>query len=115
MPAAPDGFTLIELLVAVSIFVIVLAGVQSVFYTSMRLRNRVVDVVEASLADGAGHPNFAARPGQPSAARPILSWQRPAFSSNRSRPLITNPLPDQIGPDFYTSCGQMDGVVPGAT
>ena len=42
------AFTLIELLTAVAIFAIVLAAINTVFYTALRLRNRTSEAVDAA-------------------------------------------------------------------
>jgi len=43
------AFTLIEILLAVAIFSLVLVAIHSVFHTALRLRNRTVQSIEASL------------------------------------------------------------------
>src|SRR5688572_6831662 len=43
------GFTLIEVLLAVSVFAIVLAAINSVFFGALRLRNRTVESLESAL------------------------------------------------------------------
>ena len=43
------AFTLIEVLLAVSVFAIVLAAINSVFFGALRLRNRTVESLEAAL------------------------------------------------------------------
>ena len=48
-PSRPAAFTLIEILLAVAIFSLVLVAIHSVFHTALRLRNRTVQSIEASL------------------------------------------------------------------
>jgi prepilin-type N-terminal cleavage/methylation domain-containing protein len=43
------GFTLLEVLFAVLVFSIVLVAIHTVFYTSLRLRNKAVEAVEQAL------------------------------------------------------------------
>lgn len=45
----PGGFTLIEVLLAVAIFAIVLAAISTVFYSALRLRNRMTAHLETKL------------------------------------------------------------------
>ena len=44
-----SAFTLLELLIAVSVFAIVLAAINGVFYSAIRLRNRAVELVDRTL------------------------------------------------------------------
>src|SRR4051794_21731005 len=43
------GFTLLELLLAVAIFGIVLAAINTVFFSAMRLRNKTVAAIQEAL------------------------------------------------------------------
>src|SRR5262245_19495560 len=44
-----SAFTLLELLIAVSIFAIVLAAINAVFYSALRLRNRAAAIMDKNV------------------------------------------------------------------
>jgi type II secretion system protein J len=48
-PCVDAAFTLIEVLLAVSVFAIVLAAINSVFFGALRLRNKTVETLELAL------------------------------------------------------------------
>jgi len=100
------AFTLVEMLIAVTIFSILLAAIHSVFYTALRLRNTAIDSLEATLPLEQGLNVI-----QHDLSNLIGSTNGtligPLQSANP-----TNMLPDQIGPDFYTTGGELDGMVP---
>src|SRR5580658_1669325 len=103
-----SAFTLIELLLAVSMMVIVMTVISSVFFTAMHLRKAAVDSIEASLP-----LEQALDVIQNDLANVVCSTNT---NSVFLAPLITlnptNAQPNQIGPDFYTSGGELDGVTP---
>lgn len=102
------GFTLIEMLLAISIFSILLVAIHSVFFTAMRLRNTAVDSLEASLP-----VEQALNVMQHDLANICTSTN--STNGGFMGPLQSSPtnmLPNQIGPDFYTTSGEMDGMVP---
>src|SRR6266849_4390509 len=88
------GFTLIEVLIAVAIFAIVLAAINTVFYSALRLRNRSAAAFEEAL------------PVQQAVAiikRDLANLVVPGGT-------LSGAL--QTSPDFYTSAGLMDNMVP---
>jgi type II secretion system protein J len=100
------GFTLIEMLIAVTIFSVLIAAIHSVFFTALRLRNTAVSSLEASLP-----LEQAANVIQHDLANIIASTNGTLIGALQTdNP--TNVLPDQIGPDFYTTGGELDGMVP---
>jgi general secretion pathway protein J len=100
------AFTLVEMLIAVSIFSILLVAIHSVFYTAIRLRNTAVDSLEATLPLEQGMNVI-----QHDLANIVTSTNGTLIGPlQTTNP--TNMLPDQIGPDFYTTGGELDGMVP---
>jgi type II secretion system protein J len=103
---SPRGFTLIEMLISVSIFSILMVSIHAVFFTALRLRNTASDSLEATLP-----VEEALNVMQRDIANVVASTNGvfigPLQSINQ-----TNTLPDQIGPDFYTTGGELDGMVP---
>jgi type II secretion system protein J len=106
---AAAAFTLIELLLAISIMTMVLAAMSSVLYIAFRLHSDVTDSIEQSLP----------------VEKALAFIQRDLANivcNNASNNImligsfqtinLTNPLPGQIGPDFYTTGGQPDGITP---
>jgi general secretion pathway protein J len=100
------AFTLIEMLIAVSIFSILLVAIHTVFYTALHLRNTAVDSLEASL------PLEQALNVIQHDLVNIVTSTNGEFIGPLQTINPTNTLPDQIGPDFYTTGGEMDGMVP---
>ena len=101
------GFTLIEVLIAVSIFAIVLAAINTVFYSALRLRNRSAAAFDEAL------------PVQQAVAiikRDLANLVVPGgtLSGALQTTTITNAVAGQSSPDFYTSAGLMDNTVPWA-
>jgi type II secretion system protein J len=108
-PAA--GFTLIELLLAISIMTMVLAAMSSVLYIAYRLHTGVTDAIEQSLP----------------VEKALAFLQRDLANivcNNASNNImligsfqtvnLTNRVSGQIqgSPDFYTTGGQPDGLLP---
>jgi prepilin-type N-terminal cleavage/methylation domain-containing protein len=100
------GFTLMEILIASSIMAILLAAISAAFLGALRLRERTIDSIEASLP-----VEEALQTMQRDLANLMISSNGiligPLQSINQ-----TNTLPGQVGPDFYTSGGELDGMVP---
>jgi hypothetical protein len=99
---------LIELLLAVSIMFIIMAAIGGVFFTALHLRNAAVNSLAASLPveqalDVIQHDlaNVNCSTNTNSVFLAPLQTTNP-----------TNAQPNQIGPDFYTSGGELDGVMP---
>jgi prepilin-type N-terminal cleavage/methylation domain-containing protein len=102
------AFTLIELLLAVSIMVIIVAAINGMFFTALHLRNATVNSLETTLPveqalDVIQHDlaNVQCCTNTNSLFLPPLITLNP-----------TNAQPNQVGPDFYTSGGELDGVAP---
>ncbi|HEV7928153.1 MAG TPA: type II secretion system protein GspJ [Verrucomicrobiae bacterium] len=106
--ASPGAFTLIELLLAVSIMAIIMVAINGVFMTALRMRDTAVNSLETTLP-----VEQALSVLQNDLANVICSTNTngiffgPLQSINQ-----TNILPNQIGPDFYCSNGELDGVTP---
>ena len=99
------GFTLIEVLIAVAIFAIVLAAINTVFYSALRLRNRSAAAFDEAL------------PVQQAVAiikRDLANLVVPGgtLSGALQTATISNAVAGQASPDFYTSAGLMDNIVP---
>lgn len=101
------GFTLLEILIAVSIFAVVLGAINAVFYSALRLRNRVAALSDKSLpleqAVSIMRRDLAniVPPGG------TLSGQLQSMPS-------TNSMPGASGPAFFTSTGIVDETSPWA-
>jgi hypothetical protein len=99
---------LLELLLAISIMTIVLVAIHGMFYTALRLRNTAVASLEASL------------PVEQALQIIQRDLSNLACSTNTNSVFFaplqtinpTNNLPNQIGPHFYTSGGELDGITP---
>jgi type II secretion system protein J len=106
---ASGGFTLVEILIASSIMAILLVAINATFLGALRLRERTVDSVESSLP-----VEEALQIIQRDLANLVVSTN--GTNGSLFGPLQTinqtNTLPGQMGPDFYTSGGELDGVVP---
>ncbi len=96
---------MIEVLIAVAIFAIVLAAINTVFYSALRLRNRSAAAFDEAL------------PVQQAVAiikRDLANLVVPGgtLSGALQTTTITNAVAGQTSPDFYTSAGLMDNIVP---
>jgi prepilin-type N-terminal cleavage/methylation domain-containing protein len=100
------GFTLVEILIATSIMAILLVAIHTAFLAALGLRQKTIDSVEASMPT-----EEALQTMQRDLANIVISTNGTFFGPLQSINQ-TNVLPDQIGPDFYTSGGELDGVVP---
>jgi len=99
---------LIELLLAISMMVIVLAAVHGMFLAALRLRNTAVSSLEATLP-----VEQALGIIQRDLANIVCSTNTNAvFFAPFQTTNPSNNLPNQIGPDFYTSNGELDGITP---
>ncbi len=105
-PNIARAFTLVEMLIAISIFSILLVAIHTVLYTALRLRNTAVDSLEASL------PLEQALNVIQHDLSDVVTATNGVFLGPLQTTNPTNTLPDQIGPDFYTTGGELDGVVP---
>jgi len=103
---ASSGFTLIEILIATSIMALLLAAIHGAFFGVLRLRERTIAHIEASLPQ-----ELAMQIIQRDLANLVASTNGTFFGPLQTENQ-TNQLPGQIGPDFYTSGGELDGMVP---
>jgi type II secretion system protein J len=102
------AFTLIELILAISIMAIILVAINGMFFTALRLRNTAVNSLEASLPveqalDVIEH-DLSNLVGSTNTNGVYFG---PLQTINS-----TNVLPNQVGPDFFTSGGELDGMTP---
>lgn len=106
---AGPAFTLVEVLVAITVFAIIISAISGVFYAGLQLRNRTMDNLEKTMplefAFDSMHHDIA-----------NLVAPRNGVGGTFFGPLMTdspsNSLPNQVGPDFYTSAGELDGIAP---
>lgn len=116
------AFTLLEILIAVVAFAIVLAAINGVFYSGLKLRNRSAASLEKSLPltqaltvlkrDLA---NLAPPGGTLSGefqTSPTSSTQQPKFGSLAGASGGMGTQAGQIGPDFHTFTGLLDSDTP---
>lgn len=101
------AFTLLEVLIATAIFAIVLAAMNTVFFSALRLRNRATESVEAAL------------PVQQALAiikRDLASLVLPGgtLSGAFNTTSTTNSLAGQSSPNFYTASALIDDTSPWA-
>lgn len=101
-----NAFTLIEILIAVSIMTILLITIHVAFLSALKLRNTTEAAIERTMP-----VELALRTLRRDLANLIVSTNGTLIG-----PMITmnptNSLPGQIGPDFYTTGGELDGLVP---
>jgi type II secretion system protein J len=108
-PRLAAGFTLIELLLALSIMSMILAAMSGVLYLAFRMHTNMTATLEESMP----------------VEQALLSIQRDLsciVCNNTSNNVmligsfqtinLTNKLVGQEGPDFYTTGGEPDGMVP---
>lgn len=101
------GFTLVEMIIAISIMAILIFSIHVAFLAALQLRNRTVEAIETSLPT-----EDALQIIQRNLANLVISTNTNAIFLAPLRTVNqTNVLPGQIGPDFYTSRGQLDGMV----
>ena len=102
----PGGFTLVEILIATSIMAMLLVAIHAAFFGALRLRQRTLESVEAGLP-----VEQALQTMQRDLANIVISTNGTFFGPlQTTNP--TNALAGQAGPDFYTSGGELDGMVP---
>jgi prepilin-type N-terminal cleavage/methylation domain-containing protein len=104
--ALRSGFTLVELLIAAVAMAILLFAIHTAFFAAINLRQRTEDALESSLPR-----EEALQTIQHDLANLVASTNGTFFGPLQSINQ-TNVLPGQVGPDFYTSCGELDGMVP---
>ncbi len=101
-----SAFTLLELLLAISIMSIVLVAIHGVFFAAIQQRDATINYLEGRLPT-----EVALEVIQHDLANIVVSTNGVLIGPLQTTS-PTNALPDQIGPDFYTSGGEMDGMVP---
>jgi type II secretion system protein J len=94
------------MLIAVSIFSILLIGIHTILYTALHLHRTAVDSLEATL------PREQALMIIQRDLANVVTRTNGVFLGPLQSVNQTNILPDQIGPDFYTTGGELDGMVP---
>lgn len=100
-----SAFTLIEILIAVAAFAIVLAAINTIFYTALRLRNSTTAVIEKALplehAFGIIKRDLA-----------NLTVPGGTMSGTFSTTTTSNSVVGQMSPSFYTTGGVVDETSP---
>lgn len=100
------GFTLMEVLIAMTVSAIVLAAISSVFSAAVHLRNATIGALEESAP-----VERAINSIQHDLANLVYATNGTFFGPlQTTNP--TNVLQGQVGPDFYTSTGQINGIAP---
>lgn len=99
------GFTLIEILIATTAFAIVLAAINGVYYSAIRLRNKTT----LALDDAAPIEH-----GLATIKRDLLNIVAPGgtLSGTLQSTSSSNKLAGQASPNFYTSTGTIDETTP---
>src|SRR3954466_637657 len=99
------GFTLLEILIATLAFAIVLAAINTVFYTALRLRNRTTEAIETSLPQQQALTIIK---------RDLANLVVPGgtFSGELQTASTTNNMTGQGNPTFCTSTGVIDETSP---
>jgi prepilin-type N-terminal cleavage/methylation domain-containing protein len=110
------AFTLLEVLIATAAFAIVLAAINGVFYSAVRLRNRVVDSLDQSIP--LQHTLVVLRRDIANIVPPggtlfgVLQTTPTTGQSGQSASALlsqsTAGLPGQSSPAFYTASGMID-------
>jgi prepilin-type N-terminal cleavage/methylation domain-containing protein len=100
------AFTLVEILIAISIMAMVLVSIQAAFFGALKLRQHTIDNLDSRQPT-----EEALQIIQHDLANLVISTNGviigPLQSINQ-----TNLIPGQVGPDFYTSGGELDGMSP---
>jgi type II secretion system protein J len=99
------AFTLIEIMVAVAAFAIVLAAINTIFYTALRLRNSTTAAIEKALP--MEHALGVIR-------RDLANLVLPGgtMSGTLSTTSTSNSVAGQASPSFYTTTGVIDENTP---
>ena len=99
-----SAFTLLELLIAVSIFAIVLAAINTVFYSALRLRNKTAAALDEALP---------LQQALLAMKRDLAGLVPPGgMVSGTLQTTVQTSLDGQVSPDFYTATGTLDDLVP---
>jgi type II secretion system protein J len=105
MPGS-GGFTLVEIIIAASIMAMLLYCIESAFFGALRLRERTIESMEASM------PMEEALQTIQRDLADLITATNGVFLGPLQTINQTNTLPGQIGPDFYTTGGELDGMAP---
>lgn len=100
-----QAFTLIEILIAVAAFAIVLAAINTIFYTALRLRNSTTAAIEKGLP--LEHAFSVIKRDLSGLVVPGTTIFG-AFSTVAT----SNNVSGQVGPNFHTTTGVIDEVSP---
>jgi len=103
----PRGFTLLEILIAVLIFGIVLAAVNTVFYSALRLRNKTTESMERALP--IQHAVSIIKKDLENLVSP-----GEGIAGELQTALTTRGMTGQSSPDFFTSTAVIDSRTPWA-
>jgi type II secretory pathway component PulJ len=119
---------LIEILIAVTAFAIVLAAINTVFYSALRLRNKTALALDEALPMQQAMAvmkrdlaNIVVPGGRISGAFQTtptigLNTQNGSSGSSMSSPTMSSPamasVPGQSSPPFYTTSGALDEITP---
>ena len=100
-----SAFTLIEIMIAVAAFAIVLAAINTIFYTALRLRNSTTAAIEKALP--MEHALGVIR-------RDLANLVLPGgtMSGTLSTTSTSNSVAGQASPSFYTTTGVIDETSP---
>jgi type II secretion system protein J len=102
------AFTLIEVIIATAIMAILLFAIGAAFFGSLRLRDHTIDAIESTMP-----VEEALVTMQRDLANLVISKNtNSVFFAPLQTINQTNIQPGQVGPDFYTSGGELDGMVP---
>lgn len=115
--ASRRAFTLLEVLIAVAAFAIVLAAINGVFYSALRLRNRSAASLEKSLP--LQHALLILKRDLANIAPPggtlTGEFQASAVSTSQPGQGVMSDTGTQVGPQFKTLTGLLDDSVPWPT
>jgi Type II secretion system (T2SS), protein J len=96
------------MILAISIMAIILIAINGTFFTALHLRNSAVNSLEATLP-----VEQALDVIERDLSNLVCSTNtNGVFFGPLQSINSTNVLPNQVGPDFYTSGGELDGMTP---
>lgn len=99
-----SAFTLMEVLIAIAIFAIVLAAINTVFYSALKLRNKTLAALDES--EPVDHALATIRHDVANIVAP--SGTNFALQTT----VLSQPQFGQSTPDMYTATGRIDGLTP---
>jgi type II secretion system protein J len=107
------AFTLLEILIAVAAFAIVLAAINTVFYSALRLRNRTTQSIEESLP--VQQAVMVIKRDLSNLVLPGGTLTGPLQSTpttSTTNTMSLGPEIGQISPDFFTTTAKLDETIP---